>query len=135
MVSHISPWHSRYLEFQTRSTSLLQYRGRDRLYVGSERVSGFPIPRARRIFPCHRREKREMNAARDRASDSCFLSCVESLLRVLSLPQVRFLRYAPSVRDRWRRGGRGTGAIKYDKSEKGAAISRRTQKRKPKGRR
>lgn len=37
MVSHISLWHSRYLEFQTRSTSLLQYRGRDRLYSGSER--------------------------------------------------------------------------------------------------
>lgn len=64
MVSHISPWHSRYLEFQTRSTSLLQYRGRDRLYAGSERVSGFPdSPQTRRIFPCHHREQREMNAA------------------------------------------------------------------------
>lgn len=58
MVSHISPWHSRYLEFQTRSTSLLQYRGRDRLYAGNERVLGFPIPRVRRIFPCHREERR-----------------------------------------------------------------------------
>jgi len=66
MVSHISPWHSCYLEFQTRSTSLLQYRGWDRLFAGSERVSGFPIPRARRIFPCHCKERREMNAARPR---------------------------------------------------------------------